>query len=155
KTSDEGQTWQPLSVGPIPSGTWFDNVALDGSNVYLGGSYRLGLYESRDAGRSWAQAGLSDFVYQVVSTGGAVYAATGNGVRQRKANRTSWSALGPALVARSLVLDPQQSGAVLAGTYHRGEGILRVSETGVVDRNQGLTNRSCYAMALVASGGET
>ena len=153
KSINAGQSWQTLALQPQPANTWFDNVGAAAQAVFVGGSYRFGLYESANAGQAWEPAGLTDATYQVVLAGGDLYAAA-SGVAMRKANQTQWAHLGPSVPIRSLVFDPQ-SGSMLAGSYHRGEGILAVSETGSSERNQGLANRSCHALAVTSNGGNT
>ena len=154
KTINGGQSWQPLTLQPNPVNTYFDNVVATGPLVYVGGSYRFGLHESDSAGQAWETADLTDAVYQASTAGGDLYAATGVGVARRRANQTTWEHLGPPLLVESMVFDPASS-TMLAGTYHRGEGILAVNEAAATERNHGLANRSCHALALTTSGGKT
>jgi photosystem II stability/assembly factor-like uncharacterized protein len=96
RSTDGGQTWEPISrgLGMVP-GVALRVTALavdeqDSQRVVAGTAYGLGnrlagqgIYESKDGGQLWTKVGDSDgLINRLIIADGAIYAATTTGLRR-------------------------------------------------------------------------
>jgi photosystem II stability/assembly factor-like uncharacterized protein len=136
KSTDGGQTWNPLGVSSLPPprpGAVFAFAVNPTNSQFMFLSWFGDLYRSVDGGTTWhfipASPSGTDFL--VVDKGSRVYASTASGVFRSLDGGNSWAVQGNGLAAASMMLfaDPSASEVVYAiPTYTAG--LFRTSDGG-------------------------
>lgn len=155
-SADNGQQWQTVAAGKLPSDTYtalaFDTAA---ANTLYVGAARHGIFMSTDAGTSWknisrglptsvAVRGLTYDIYQQ-----QLWASTDQGLYRTSNNGTSWSALNQGLPAHIAInsVAPTNSKIVYAGTQ---QGIYISQDDGAhwSAKNDTLANAQITSLLL-------
>lgn len=98
RSSDNGSSWEQ-SVSGMPASADVIKLYVSGNDIYAGlitSAYSTGgLYRSTNNGTNWSLFAFQDTsVYDVLISGGNIYAAPLYGIKMSSNNGVSWSSLG-------------------------------------------------------------
>lgn len=144
-----------------PEGGDVAAIAVDPSSpetVYAGFYNGNGVFKTTDGGSTWVpfDVGLNEstvFALQIDPHAPTVlYAGTDRGVFKSTSAGASWASVGLSEQVRSLVVDPQESATVYAGTIFGG-GIYKSTNAGSSwnPSNNGLSDLDVFALAISPS----
>ncbi|RPJ87034.1 MAG: hypothetical protein EHM18_03170 [Acidobacteria bacterium] len=161
RTTDSGNTWNPLTGGP--SGVRINCIAIDNTNPALifVGTEGNGVYRSTDAGMTWSavSTGIVDLHIRSLAvdpTSPDVLYAGSEGVYKSTDRGLSWARSLFALTqyVEALAINPQDTQTVYAGTII---GVYRTSNGGASweAANNGLINWSVTGLAMDPSNPAT
>jgi photosystem II stability/assembly factor-like uncharacterized protein len=165
KSTDGGASWKLLYPGIKRRQFVIDTIVEDPANadhVYAGGwdlrSDGGGLFESRDAGRTWGRVILPDIDVAVrafaISKGHPNYmiVGTGEGIFVSADGGKNWRPRGQRIKAfrqtESVAIDPRDPNLLLVGTWHLGYRSTDFGRTWVQNSRGMITDSDVFSMSI-------